>query len=196
MVILDKKVMRKEMLENRSKLTKKEIREKSNKIKEKLMRLEKFKEAQVIFSFISFGDEVDTHEIIKESLKLGKRVGVPVTIPEGRKLLVSELYDFDKELELGYYDILAPKEEYIREIHPKEIDVVLVPGVVFTPAGYRIGYGGGYYDRFFSKNKDVYKIGLCFDMQIADEIPIDLYDIPVDIIITEDRIIDCSKENY
>lgn len=193
---MDKKVMRKEMLENRSKLTKKEIREKSNKIKEKLMGLEKFKEAQVIFSFISFGDEVDTHEIIKESLKLGKRVGVPVTIPEGRKLLVSELYDFDKELELGYYDILAPKEEYIREIHPKEIDVVLVPGVVFTPAGYRIGYGGGYYDRFFSKNKDVYKIGLCFDMQIADEIPIDLYDIPVDIIITEDRIIDCSKENY
>lgn len=193
---MDKKVMRKEMLENRSKLTKKEIREKSNKIKEKLMKLEKFKEAQVIFSFISFGDEVDTHEIIKESLKLGKRVGVPVTIPEGRKLLVSELYDFDKELELGYYDILAPKEEYIREIHPKEIDVVLVPGVVFTPAGYRIGYGGGYYDRFFSKNKDVYKIGLCFDMQIADEIPIDLYDIPVDIIITEDRIIDCSKENY
>ena len=193
---MDKKVMRKEMLENRSKLTKKEIREKSNKIKEKLMRLEKFKEAQVIFSFISFGDEVDTHEIIKESLKLGKRVGVPVTIPEGRKLLVSELYDFDKELELGYYDILAPKEEYIREINPKEIDVVLVPGVVFTPAGYRIGYGGGYYDRFFSKNKDVYKIGLCFDMQIADEIPIDLYDIPVDIIITEDRIIDCSKENY
>jgi len=193
---LDKKVMRKEMLENRSKLTKKEIREKSNKIKEKLMGLEKFKEAQVIFSFISFGDEVDTHEIIKESLKLGKRVGVPVTIPEGRKLLVSELYDFDKELELGYYDILAPKEEYIREIHPKEIDVVLVPGVVFTPAGYRIGYGGGYYDRFFSKNKDIYKIGLCFDMQIADEIPIDLYDIPVDIIITEDRIIDCSKENY
>lgn len=193
---MDKKVMRKEMLENRSKLTKKEIREKSNKIKEKLMRLEKFKEAQVIFSFISFGDEVDTHEIIKESLKLGKRIGVPVTIPEGRKLLVSELYDFDKELELGYYDILAPKEEYIREIHPKEIDVVLVPGVVFTPAGYRIGYGGGYYDRFFSKNKDVYKIGLCFDMQIADEIPIDLYDIPVDIIITEDRIIDCSKENY
>ncbi|NLW40703.1 MAG: 5-formyltetrahydrofolate cyclo-ligase [Tissierellia bacterium] len=193
---MDKKVMRKEMLENRSKLTKKEIREKSNKIKEKLMRLEKFKEAQVIFSFISFGDEVDTHEIIKESLKLGKRVGVPVTIPEGRKLLVSELYDFDKELELGYYDILAPKEEYIREIHPKEIDVVLVPGVVFTPAGYRIGYGGGYYDRFFSKNKDIYKIGLCFDMQIADEIPIDLYDIPVDIIITEDRIIDCSKENY
>lgn len=193
---MDKKVMRKEMLENRSKLTKKEIREKSNKIKEKLMRLEKFKEAQVIFSFISFGDEVDTHEIIKESLKLGKRVGVPVTIPEGRKLLVSELYDFDKELELGYYDILAPKEEYIREINPKEIDVVLVPGVVFTPAGYRIGYGGGYYDRFFSKNKDIYKIGLCFDMQIADEIPIDLYDIPVDIIITEDRIIDCSKENY
>lgn len=193
---MDKKVMRKEMLENRSKLTKKEIREKSNKIKEKLMGLEKFKEAQVIFSFISFGDEVDTHEIIKESLKLGKRVGVPVTIPEGRKLLVSELYDFDKELELGYYDILAPKEEYIREIHPKEIDVVLVPGVVFTPAGYRIGYGGGYYDRFFSKNKDIYKIGLCFDMQIADEIPIDLYDIPVDIIITEDRIIDCSKENY
>lgn len=188
--------MRKEILEKRSKLTEEEIREKSNIIKEKLMGLDKFKKSKFIFSFISFGDEVDTHNIIKEALNLGKRIGVPITVPEKRRLLVSELYDFDKELELGYYNILTPKKEYIREVDPKEIDMVLVPGVVFTPDGYRIGYGGGYYDRFFNKNDKLFKIGLCFDLQIAEKIPVDIYDIPVNCIITEKKIINCSKENF
>ncbi|GFN34324.1 5-formyltetrahydrofolate cyclo-ligase [Tepidimicrobium xylanilyticum] len=193
---MDKKAMRKEILEKRSKLTEEEIREKSNIIKEKLMGLDKFKKSKFIFSFISFGDEVDTHNIIKEALNLGKRIGVPITVPEKRRLLVSELYDFDKELELGYYNILTPKKEYIREVDPKEIDMVLVPGVVFTPDGYRIGYGGGYYDRFFNKNDKLFKIGLCFDLQIAEKIPVDIYDIPVNCIITEKKIINCSKENF
>lgn len=72
---------------------------------------------------------------------------------------------------------------------------MLVPGLVFSPEGYRVGYGGGYYDRFFSKNRETYKIGICFEMQIAPEVPKGKYDIPVDYIITEKKIINCDEKN-
>lgn len=193
MVFLDKKALRENMIIRRKNLSEKERMFKSNKIKEKLFNLEQYKKANFIFSFISTEEEVNTHDIIKESISSGKRVGVPVTIPKEKKLIVSEIRDFDKELEVGYYNILTPKKEYIREVSPEKIDIVLVPGLIFRKDGYRIGYGGGYYDRFLSNIKSVIKIGICFEMQILEDIPIDDYDIPVDLIITEERIIDCKS---
>lgn len=196
MVKLDKKSIRKEIMEKRSKLTWEIIKEKSHIIEERLFNLEEYQKSNFIFSFISFKDEVHTHEIIKNSLNMGKRIGVPVTVIKPRKLLVSELKDFEKELEIGYYGILAPKKEYQRILSPNIVDLVLVPGVAFDVEGYRVGYGGGYYDRFFSSlKKDVIKIGLCYDLQILSQVPRDPYDIPVDLIISENRLIYCKNRN-
>ncbi len=196
MVKLDKKSIRKEIMEKRSKLTWEIIKEKSHIIEERLFNLEEYQKSNFIFSFISFKDEVHTHEIIKNSLNMGKRIGVPVTVIKPRKLLVSELKDFEKELEIGYYGILTPKKEYQRILSPNIVDLVLVPGVAFDVEGYRVGYGGGYYDRFFSSlKKDVIKIGLCYDLQILSQVPRDPYDIPVDLIISENRLIYCKNRN-
>ncbi|WP_236909113.1 5-formyltetrahydrofolate cyclo-ligase [Clostridium sp. Cult3] len=193
---MDKKVLRKQILDKRSQLTPQEIKEKSKSIENRLFSLVEYKQSNFIFSFISFRDEVHTHEIIKTSLDNGKRIGVPITVVEPRKLLVSEIKDFDEELEMGYYDILAPKEEYQRIVSPDLVDLVLVPGVAFDERGYRVGYGGGYYDRFFSGLKrDVVKIGLCYELQISSQVPIDSYDIPVDYILTERRLIKCRNKN-
>jgi len=193
---LDKKSIRKEIMEKRSKLTWEIIKEKSHIIEERLFNLEEYQKSNFIFSFISFKDEVHTHEIIKNSLNMGKRIGVPVTVIKPRKLLVSELKDFEKELEIGYYGILTPKKEYQRILSPNIVDLVLVPGVAFDVEGYRVGYGGGYYDRFFSSlKKDVIKIGLCYDLQILSQVPRDPYDIPVDLIISENRLIYCKNRN-
>jgi len=195
-VKLDKKSIRKEIMEKRSKLTWEIIKEKSHIIEERLFNLEEYQKSNFIFSFISFKDEVHTHEIIKNSLNMGKRIGVPVTVIKPRKLLVSELKDFEKELEIGYYGILTPKKEYQRILSPNIVDLVLVPGVAFDVEGYRVGYGGGYYDRFFSSlKKDVIKIGLCYDLQILSQVPRDPYDIPVDLIISENRLIYCKNRN-
>ena len=184
------------MLKKRAELSPEEITKKSNAIQDKLFGLKKYQESNFIFSFISFNDEINTHDIIKQSLSNGKRVGVPITIHKERKLLVSEIFDFDRELEIGHYNILTPKKEFIREVPPKLIDIVLVPGLIFSPEGYRVGYGGGYYDRFFSKNREVFKIGLCYEMQIAPKVPVGIYDLPVDCIITEERIVNCTGEKY
>lgn len=191
---MDKKTLRKEILQKRATLSTENILEYSDIIESKLYETDSYKEAKTIMSFISFSDEIHTHEIIKGSIKLGKSIVVPVTIPKTREMKVSQVLDFS-ELEIGYYNILTPKKEFIRFVDPNTIDLILVPGVVFARNGYRVGYGGGYYDRFFSKlNKEVKKIGLAFDLQIVDKVPTDSFDIPIDLIITEKEIIDCLKK--
>ena len=75
---------------------------------------------------------------------------------------------------------------------PSEVDLIIVPGVAFDKCGYRIGYGGGYYDRFLSNLDHVTKISLAFNMQLIDKIPTDHFDIPVNYIITEKEIINCK----
>jgi len=192
-IFLDKKTLRKKVLENRAKLSKNEVLEYSEIIANKLYETDYYKNAKRIMAFVSFRDEIHTHDIIKTSLEKGKSVAVPVTIPETKELIASELHDFS-ELEIGYYDILTPKKEFIRIVNPSNIDLVLVPGVVFAEDGYRIGYGGGYYDRFLLKiNNNAVKIGLAFDLQVVDKVPYEEFDIPVDLIITEKRIINCTK---
>lgn len=184
--------MRKEMILRRKQMTSIERDEKSKKIQHNLFSLEEYKKSNFIFTFVSTEEEVDTHNIIKHSIDSGKKVGVPITIPKTRELLVSEILDFDEELEMGFYNILTPKKEFIREVSPDIVDLVLVPGLIFSKDGYRVGYGGGYYDRFL-RGLNTLKIGLCFHFQLQDDVPVSIYDIPVDIIITDEKVIYCIQ---
>jgi len=95
---------------------------------------------------------------------------------------------------ISTFDIKEPKKKYIKEHDPKDIDLVIVPGVGFDTNGNRIGYGFGYYDSFLSETKqEIPFIGLAFDFQIQDEIPCDESDKFIDKIITNKRIIECQK---
>ncbi|WP_313756118.1 5-formyltetrahydrofolate cyclo-ligase [Tissierella sp.] len=191
---MDKKFLRKKILQKRAELSTENIVNYSNIIENKLYEMDYYKNSKTIMSFISFGNEIITHEIIKNSIGNGKSVVVPITIPETKELKASKILDFS-ELEIGYYNILTPKKDFIRFIDFNTIDLVLVPGVVFARDGYRVGYGGGYYDRFLSKFKEkVNTIGLAFDLQIVDEVPKDSFDLPVDFIITEKETINCLEK--
>lgn len=182
------------MLEERAKLSKEEHKAYSQSIYHRLIGSKFYENSNTIMTFISFKDEVDTHRLIKNSLKIGKRVTVPITYPETKEIKPSEILSFD-ELEIGFYNILTPKKDYIRLIKPEEIDLILVPGLAFDRRGYRVGYGGGYYDRFLEKYPNITTIGICFDLQIIEELPKEDFDIPVDFIITEKEFIDPAKEN-
>ena len=121
-----------------------------------------------------------------------KKVVVPKTILENEKLTLSELLDWN-HLELGSYNILEPKDEYLKEIQINSIDLFLIPGVVFDLSGNRIGHGKGYYDKLLKKEHSVSYIGLAFEDQIIDKIPIESHDVMMDKIVTDKRVIDCKK---
>jgi 5-formyltetrahydrofolate cyclo-ligase len=190
-ISLDKNLIREELLDIRGKLGKDEHEKKSRQIIKALMDSNLYKESNNIMVFISFKNEIDTHEFIKKAIEDGKNIFVPITIPDGKKLKPSQLKSFD-ELEPGFYNILTPKKEFIRFIDPKDLDLIVVPGLGFDKSGYRVGFGGGYYDRFLSGLKNAKKVSIAFDFQILDEVPKESFDIPVDCIYTEKRKINCK----
>ena len=190
---MDKKTIRDTILKERAKLDKAAHIAHSKKILDLLKATTYYKEAKMVMCFVSFGDELDTHKFIESALGEGKRVVVPITKSKTKELIPSELKSFD-ELEPGYYDILTPKEEFIRPVDPSDIDLVVVPGVAFDTYGYRVGYGGGYYDRFLSNiARTVPKIAVGFSLQLTERLPRESFDIPVDMLITELGVTPCSE---
>ena len=187
---MEKKIIRDQILKSKEEIDKINLKSYSDSIINQLYNTNYYKKAKTIMTFISFGAEVDTHDFIKTSIRNNKRIVVPITVPATKELKLSEVLDFD-ELEIGFYDILTPKDKFIRYVDPSEVDLIIVPGVAFDRDGYRIGYGGGYYDRFLSKLDHITKISLAFDMQFIDKVPREDFDIPVDYIITEKEIIKC-----
>jgi 5-formyltetrahydrofolate cyclo-ligase len=193
-IILNKRLLRTEILTKRSLLTQEKIQEYSNKIQNTLYEMDEYKNAKRIMCFVSNGSEVDTHPLIDRAILDGKSIVVPITVSKTKELLVSDLFSLE-ELEVGFYNIEVPKEEFLRLVNPGTIDLVLVPGVALAKDGYRVGYGGGYYDRFLAKlDSSVPKIALGFDLQVVDKVPTEHFDIPVDLIVTEKGIINCFKK--
>lgn len=176
----------------RKNLSKFEVLEKSNRIKKNLFDIKEFKQARTILFYVSYDNEVYTHDMVKESMSSGKNVVVPVSDKENRRLILSKLESLD-DLDYGAYGILEPKKERVNEVSLDMINLIIVPGVGFDEQGYRVGHGMGYYDRVLKDSTNALHIGLAFEFQIVDEIPAEKHDIPVDKIVTEKRIIDCSN---
>lgn len=191
-----KKDLRKEILALRDTLTLEARIEKSRIITEKVIRHEKFQEADKVLLFASFRSEVDTTEIFKVAIAMGKEVYFPRV--EGKEM---EFYRIEKETDLieGYRGIREPKGEASTRfaVNPKAGDapkiLVIMPGAVFDADGNRIGYGGGYYDKFLLRlettieQKNLYKIALAFECQMVEKNIIikELHDKNPDIVITE-----------
>ena len=119
-----------------------------------------------------------------------KTIVVPVVEKDKRSLILSKLEGWN-DLEVGSYNILEPKKDRINEIDIDNIDLIIVPGVGFDMNGNRIGHGKGYYDNLLKNSKRATSIGLSFECQIIENIPTGKYDIPINIILTEKRTIDC-----
>ena len=183
---------RRELKDRRSGLLKSEVLNKSNQIKERLFSLKEFKQAHVVLFYISYDNEVYTHDMIKESISKGKRIVVPISDKENRRLILSE-FDEWNNLEPGSHGILEPRKDKIKEISVDKVDLIIVPGVGFDEKGHRIGHGKGYYDNLLRNSTKALHIGLAFEFQIIDHVPTEKHDVTLDRIITEKRIINCIK---
>ncbi len=184
----EKKSIRKEILVKRNGLSEEAVREKSRKIKKKLFELPEFKKAKTIMFYVAKDKEVRTEEMIRESLKMGKRVAVPLSKVEGRNLIPLLLTDYG-ELVPGAYGILEPGEKGRQPVPLENLELIIVPGVAFDHQGQRLGFGGGFYDNFLGKvPAHVPRLGLAFELQMVEELPVGENDVPVNGTITEGRI--------
>ncbi len=187
---MDKKILRKEIIKNRDLLDLSQ-RELNDKLIYKNLLSENILEThENIFCYVNFGSEINTIPIMEYILNQGKNLYVPYIDKETNTMKLTLINNLNSDLEPGYYGIPEPKDDLKKDIDNNIIDLVITPGLAFTREKYRMGYGGGFYDRFFaSLNKSPLKVALANDFQIVDELPIEVYDIPVDIIITETQLI-------
>lgn len=183
---MEKKEIRKRCLEARQGLSQEDVARESEAVAHRLRTLPAFETARVILCYVSSKDnEVDTHLLIGRLIRDKKRVLVPVAKPKGA-LVWSELHGLE-ELAPGRFGILEPRAECLRIVEPPQDGVVIVPGIAFSTDCRRIGYGGGYFDRFLATYPGL-SIGLAFDVQIADDWVSEPHDVPLNFVVTESRI--------
>ncbi len=158
------------------------------KIRNNIYGLKEYCTAKTILTYVSKDKEVDTIDLITHSISLRKTVSVPLTKKNNNSLEIREIEDI-KDLKVGSFNILEPNEN-TKIINPKQIELLFIPGLAFGTGCERLGRGGGYFDRFLLESRGL-KVGLAYEFQIFDSLPIQKHDIKMDMIITDTRIISC-----
>ena len=176
-----KSELRKQVLQEMKAIPRKQKQAIDQALTEGLLQHPFYQEANTIATYLSFPHEFQTQELIEQALKDGKKVLIPKTYPKGRMDFV--VYD-PQQLVKTSFGLLEPQGD-LEVVDASQIDLVHVPGLAFTTEGYRIGYGGGYYDRYlkhFSGNT----LSTVYPCQIRDFIPED-HDIPVQEVLIDER---------
>ncbi len=156
----------------------------SNSITEQVLRLDEIKNAKIIFIYISYATEVNTHELIRALLAADKILAVPKIVDSD--FMQAESFSCWEDLVPGELGILIPANS---KPCSSPFDVALIPGLGFTLSGHRMGYGRGYYDKWFAQNKVSHKIALAYEAQLVEDIPIEDTDVSMQKIVTEKRVI-------
>ena len=178
----EKKEIRKKIFKARKEHEDAWIQEKSRKITETLTQLPAFKNAGRILVYADYNHEVVTEYLIKEAWKAGKEVAVPKVV--GKDMIFYKLTDFS-QLEPGYFGIPEPASGEIVD-WPKAL--MIMPGVAFDVNCNRVGYGGGFYDRFLEKHPKIQRVAVGFSFQMLPEVPTEPTDIRPQVIVTEEQV--------
>ena len=191
----ERQYLRKKILQARDMLSAGERHEKSICVMQNFWNLPEIKQWTTLFIYVDFRSEVETLELIKSCLSQGKRVAVPLVDASAVRMIPLLIKDPDKDLVPGYYDIPEPDPRKSLPVAAEEIDAAIIPGSVFDTNGGRLGYGGGYYDRFLVNDAPQAKrIGFAFEVQVVEKVPMLPHDQPLDILITEKRTVKVTRE--
>lgn len=157
-------------------------------VRQRLYALTAVQEATVFFVYCAYRSEVSTSELIDHLLHQGKTVCVPLSEPTRATMRAVRILDPHHELIPGYMDIPEPDPHLVEErsVSATSLQVAIIPGSVFDRRGFRLGYGGGYYDRFLAQEApQALRIGLAFALQVVERLPAEPHDMPMDMLVTE-----------
>jgi len=183
-----KKSLRSACRTRRSALKPEQVATGGRSILQRVLGLEEYTRARLVHTYVSSKDnEVDTGELIKLSLEGGKRVVIPVVQRDSRALRHAEIRGLE-QLRLSAWGLFRPLPDHADWIEDlEEIDLVVVPGIAFDARGGRLGFGGGFYDRFLPQVQAP-KVGLTYDCLLLDEVLVEPHDVSVDIVVTESAV--------
>jgi 5-formyltetrahydrofolate cyclo-ligase len=175
---MDKQALRKQIREQKRAMTEEQIVTKSEALGALFVATKAYKEAKTIYGYLPYNQEVRTTSMLQKALDDGKRVAVPKCYGDEMRFIY--LDDLSK-VEKGYCNIPEPIEDGPVADDPTAL--VLMPGLAFTERGERMGYGGGFYDKFLASEPNHPTLALCYDFQMVDYIPTEEFDIPVDTVL-------------
>ena len=175
---MDKQALRREIREKKRAMTDAQIESASCRLGELFFASEQYRNAKTIYGYLPYNQEVRTVPMLQQALKDGKRVAVPkVYGEEMRFIYITDL----SRVEKGYAGIPEPIDDGPVAEDPTAL--VLMPGLAFDKDGHRIGYGGGFYDRFLAQEKDHPTLALCYAFQMLDTLETESFDVPVDCVL-------------
>ena len=175
---MNKTELRKSIRTRKRAMTEAEIREKSQELGRLFLQSEEYRNARSIYGYLPYNQEVRTVAMLEQALRDGKRVAVPKCYGDEMRFIWMEDLSL---VEKGYAGIPEPVAD--GPIADDETALVLMPGMAFDREGHRIGYGGGFYDKFLAREENHPKVALCYDFQMVPYLETEEYDIPVDKVI-------------
>ncbi len=179
---MNKKEMRAMIRTKKRAMTEAQIVSASRCLGELFRASELYQKAQTIYGYLPYNQEVRTVEILEQAIRDGKRVAVPKVYGDDMKFLYID--DFSAQVGPGYAGI--PEPLFDTPVAEDKTALVLMPGLAFDAAGHRIGYGGGFYDRFLAAEPDHPTLALCYGFQMVDHLETEAFDIPVDAVLWAD----------
>lgn len=175
---MDKKELRRQIREQKRAMSEEEIVAASERLGELFLNCPQYKDAKTIYGYLPYNQEVRTVPMLEQAMKDGKRVAVPKCYGEEMRFIYME--DLSK-VEKGYANIPEPVSD--EPVAQDPTALVLMPGMAFTRDGKRMGYGGGFYDKFLAAEPDHPTVALCYAFQMVEDLPTEDYDIPVDCVL-------------
>ncbi|MDP6776479.1 MAG: 5-formyltetrahydrofolate cyclo-ligase [Candidatus Latescibacteria bacterium] len=182
----EKAEIRRSMIRKREALAPHEAARRGEAIRQQILEAPFYQESRCLSCYVSVSNEVDTHELIRGAIAEGKRVAVPVA-RRGRPMTQVRISDL-AELVPAPFGLLEPAEESWDPVPPDAFDLVIVPGLAFDHHGNRIGFGGGFYDRFLAGLRAA-KVGIAYGFQQGETLPTESHDVKLDWLVTESRIL-------
>ena len=175
---MNKTELRKTIREKKRAMTEEQIVRKSEALGRLFVKSEEYRNARSIYGYLPYNQEVRTVPMLEQALRDGKRVAVPKCYGDEMRFIWME--DLSK-VEKGYANIPEPIAD--GPVADDETALVLMPGLAFDPQGHRIGYGGGFYDKFLAREGNHPTLALCYDFQMVDHLETEEFDIPVDKVL-------------
>ena len=175
---MNKQELRAQIRAQKRAMTEEQIVHKSIRLGELFLNSDAYKNAKTIYGYLPYNQEVRTVAMLEQAMRDGKRVAVPKCYGDEMRFIFMD--DLSK-VEKGYANIPEPVAD--APVADDETALVLMPGLAFDPQGHRIGYGGGFYDKFLAKEPNHPTLALCYDFQMVEHLETEKFDIPVDTVL-------------